>query len=147
VIDCFVGGWRHGYPGRGRFPASPRKSCLGLLHRPTSVVIRVGFVLGAEISDFPNDFLGVVAAGESTLRICPVCFGLTAVSERHSSMVSGSSILVVRVESSLACCDSSRESSYAAKSGNSPFPNTLARTNQLTDHEGVHFANKIRCSF
>ena len=57
--------------------------CLGLLHRPASVVIRISLILGALVGNFPDHFVDSVAARKGASCIGPIHFGLAPASRWH----------------------------------------------------------------
>jgi hypothetical protein len=59
--------------------------CLCLRDRKTSVVFRIGLILGAIVGNFADHFLGGVASRKGAFCVGPIRFGLAPVSRLHSS--------------------------------------------------------------
>jgi hypothetical protein len=49
---------------------------LRLFHGVPGVVFRIVFVIGAIVSDAPDDFFGIVASREGALGVGPIALGL-----------------------------------------------------------------------
>jgi hypothetical protein len=58
---------------------------LRLRDRKTSVIFRIGLILGAIVGNFLDYFLGGVATRKGAICVGPIRFGLAPVSRRHSS--------------------------------------------------------------